>query len=601
MPRVQVAPDDIQRFAQCKPYSAIEEFSWNGLDAGGTRVEVAFQKRVAGDVLEVIDAIEIRDFGEGVPLSRLEASFGNVGGSIKATNRLTPEGRLRHGQFGRGRFTFLVLGSRATWTTTYRDNGTLWTYEITVDRSTPEYYEHTEPVAVTSGSTGTILRITKLSDGVKVLLGETTLKHLHKQLAFYLVGYPDVQVTYDGAPFDVRTAVERTKQFTLPGSSPGDPSSELVVIEWKPGTRADTSQLVLCDQRRFAVSEVPADVPLKDINASAYVMSPAIGELHQSGGLGMGELNQSVASLAKTARKKLRTYVRLRLSERSESIVKQWQEERIYPYKGEPDGFAERVERQVFDMLAFQIHQFHPPFQKATRQTRHLTLQLVRQALESKPTALQRIISEVLRLPKKRQEQMALLIERTGLDALIEANSTVLERLDTIEAFRHILCSKEWKAKLRERTQLHRLLVHELWLFGEEYTLDTDDEPLRKVLEAHISHLGRTELAPTVDPSTIDIEAKIPDLMLSRRIRRDGELVEHLVVELKNPRIKAEEEQVTQIEKVARLVSESDDFSKDPARVKWTFVLLVNEPGKYGSLRLKNPVPPGGGLVVEQL
>ena len=169
MPRVQVAPDDIQRFAQCKPYSAIEEFIWNGLDAGGTRVEVAFQKRVAGDVLEVIDAIEIRDFGEGVPLSRLEASFGNVGGSLKATNRLTPEGRLRHGQFGRGRFTFLVLGSRATWTTTYRDNGTLWTYEITVDRSTPEYYEHTEPVAVTSGSTGTILRITQLSDGVKVL------------------------------------------------------------------------------------------------------------------------------------------------------------------------------------------------------------------------------------------------------------------------------------------------------------------------------------------------------------------------------------------------------------------------------------------------
>jgi hypothetical protein len=189
---------------------------------------------------------------------------------------------------------------------------------------------------------------------------------------------------------------------------------------------------------------------------------------------------------------------------------------------------------------------------------------------------------------------MALLIERTGLNALIEANSTVLERLDTIEAFRHILCNKDWKVKLQERTQLHRLLVHELWLFGEEYTLDTDDEPLRKVLEAHISHLGRDELAPAIDPSTIDIEEKIPDLMLSRRIRRDRELVEHLVVELKNPRVKAEEKEVTQIEKVARLVSRSDEFSKNPAQVKWTFILLVNELGEYGSDRLKNYDSSGG-------
>lgn len=595
MPRVRVAHDDIERFALCKPCAAIEEIIWNGLDAGGTRVDVTFQKRVVGDALEVVDAIEVRDFGAGIPHSEIDEDFGSVGGSTKTTNRMTPEGRVRHGQFGRGRFTFLVLGNRAVWTTTYLENGKMWTYDIVISRSHPEEYEFSSPVEVAIGQTGTTVRIDDLLDAAKELLNESTLKHLHKQLAFYLVSYPDVDVTYDGAKFDVRDAVERTKKIELSPSGPNPLSADLVIIEWASGTRAETSKLVLCDQRRFAVSEIPSDVSLKEINATAYLTSKAIGDLHQSGGLGMGELNQSLADLAKLARQKLRGYVRRRLAEQSENLIKQWQDEKIYPYKNEPNGFAERAERQVFDVLAFQIHQFHRPFRKGTREAKQLTLELVRQALESKPTALHRILAEVLRLPKKRQQQMADLIERTGLDALIEANSVVLDRLDTIEAFRHILFNKDWRAKLRERTQLHRLLVHELWLFGEEYELDTDDEALRKVLEAHINLLNRNDLASDVDPDTIDIEEKIPDLMLTRRIKRGRELFEHLVIELKNPRVKAETPQVSQIEEVARLVSNSKEFSNNSERVKWTFILVVNELGEHGKFRLEG-ASLGGGL-----
>ena len=192
-------------------------------------------------------------------------------------------------------------------------------------------------------------------------------------------------------------------------------SADLIIIEWSTGTRAETSKLVLCDQRGFAVSEIPSDISLKQINATAYLTSKAIGDLHQSGGLGMGELNQSLADLAKMARQKLRAYVRRRLADQSKNLIKQWQDEKIYPYKNEPNGFAELTERQVFDVLAFQIHQFHRPFRNGTRQAKQLTLELVKQALESKPTALQKILAEVLRLPKKRQEQMANLIDRTGI------------------------------------------------------------------------------------------------------------------------------------------------------------------------------------------
>jgi hypothetical protein len=59
--------------------------------------------------------------------------------------------------------------------------------------------------------------------------------------------------------------------------------------------------------------------------------------------------------------------------------------------------------------------------------------------------------------------------------------------------------------------------------------------------------------------------------------------------------VKAEEDQVTQIEKVARLVSSSEDFSKNSDRVKWTFILVVNELGEHAKFRLEG-ASPGGGL-----
>ena len=217
MPRVNVAPDDIERFAQCKPAAAIEELIWNGLDSGGTQINIAFEKREAGDVLQVIDAITITDFGEGIPFSALKESFGHVGGSTKASNRFTPEGRVRHGRFGRGRFTFLVLGSLATWKTTYQDSGKFWTYSITVNRDRPDFYDKSVPVESDSEETGTTLRISKLTEGARTLLTSSTVNHLLRQLACYLFMYPNVEVTFDGAMLDVKASYDRAKQMRITG------------------------------------------------------------------------------------------------------------------------------------------------------------------------------------------------------------------------------------------------------------------------------------------------------------------------------------------------------------------------------------------------
>jgi hypothetical protein len=79
-----------------------------------------------------------------------------------------------------------------------------------------------------------------------------------------------------------------------------------------------------------------------------------------------------------------------------------------------------------------------------------------------------------------------------------------------------LLFDKQYKKRLLERSQLHRVLVNELWVFGEQYVLGLDDESLKTLLNSHLKLLGRKALAGNV--RDINGENAIPDLMLSGRM-----------------------------------------------------------------------------------
>ena len=221
-----------------------------------------------------------------------------------------------------------------------------------------------------------------------------------------------------------------------------------------------------------------------------------------------------------------------------------------------------------------QVHEQHPSFEKADLENKRLTLALIRQALESSPARLTKILREVVDLSEEDQEAFADLLERAPLTKLIRAGQLVANRLDTIHAFEHILFDEDWKKRLLERTQLHRLLVHELWILGEEYTLGADDDGLREVLNKHLHIMDREQLAPEVDVKLIDNTDGVPDLMLYRRRKVDRDHFEHLVVELKRPKRTLNQDDTSQIKKYAFSVARDHRF--DTTKCSWEFVLLGN-------------------------
>lgn len=127
-----------------------------------------------------------------------------------------------------------------------------------------------------------------------------------------------------------------------------------------------------------------------------------------------------------------------------------------------------------------------------------------------------------------------------------------------------------------ERQQLHRMLANgRTWIFGEQYTLAVDDKGLTKVLEAHRALLS--DDTPISRPVTdLDGHTRIVDLMLSKATHF-ADRRQHLVVELKRPRLKLSQTELGQITNYAVAVSRDDRF-KTPD-VSWDFWLLGDDTG----------------------
>ncbi len=575
---VRLTHDHIARQARCTPERAIEEAIWNALDAGGQEVEVVFEL----DKLSTCKAIEVRDHGIGIPISLVDQAFGTIGESPKAAQRQTPEGRALHGNEGRGRFKSLVIGKRATWTTRYEEDAKIWQYSIAIERLDESSYSISalEPAGTTE--TGTTLRVEGLEDNVGLLRSREVRDGLTGRLALYLKSYPDVVVIYDGKRIDPSCIIARQELRRIDAPEGQTEVAELEIIEWKQEMGA--KRLFVCDPRGFVWHEMLAGVHAPGLNLTAYLKCGQARDWHETGQFGLAEMDPIISAYVDTAKDHLRDYRRNRLGEQARDVVEQWKKDKVYPYPDDaPKDLIERAERQVFDIVASRVHEYHEPLRGGDPSSKKLTLSLVKQALETNPTSLRKILENALSLPKEKQDELADLLEITNFDAIIEAARTVTQRLDVIHGFETLIFDDDWRKRLRERTQLHRLLVHELWVFGEEYTLDSDDDPWKHVLKQHIAKLGRESVAEDVDIGEIDGIDKIPDLLLSRRFIRGKDMFENLVIELKRPSVKIGGTEIMQIEQYANLVARESIFDK--RRVRWTFMVVGREFDDHGEMR----------------
>jgi len=556
--RVQVERDYLARLASSrKPSNAVAELLWNAVDADATRVDVDYRDNGLG----VIERVTVADDGDGMPYEVAIESFSRLGGSWKQTAIKTKrEGRMLHGKAGLGRFRAFALGKRIEWSTTFRKSKkALASFSIVGNKDHSTFNVSDEAAAPDGVSTGTTVTIDNCDITFDALDSRGVLQELTELFALYLRQYPNVVLVHGGRKIDPSAAEDRREELPFAPMKIRDReiTAKLTVVEWKANA---SKSLVFCDESGFALGERQGVIHAPGLNFTAYLQSGYIRELQQKNLLELDELSDDVRPLVESAKTALRTYARRRQAERAETAVTDWKREEVYPYLGEPTSPVETAERQVFDIVAINVSAYLPDFDKTAQKQKRLAFRLLRQALEDSPESVQTILTDVLNLPREKQEDLAKLLKKTSLSAIIQASKTIADRLNFLRGLELLLFDPLSKETLLERKQLHRILAPNTWIFGEAFHLTVDDESLNEVLARHRESLGSVtdENAPVLRD---DGSKGIVDLMLSCRVPLPhAEEREHLVIELKRPSKKVDLQVTTQIESYAMAVATDERF-----------------------------------------
>ena len=576
---VEVHADFIERQAKAKPVPAVAEFIWNGLDADATRVNVRLEYGDLG-----MKKIVVRDNGQGIPYEEAPNLFTRLGGSWKKPGgRTKTKNRMLHGYEGRGRFKAFALGRVADWRVTYRTDTGLRGYDITMFEDNIREVRITDEEEVAAGESGVEIEISELHREYRSLDPDNAVQELAEIFALYLKDYRDVSIFYEGQRVDPGAVIAATRSATLREIDDDGVTYpvELEIIEWRTVT---TRALYLCTEQGFPLSKVSTRFHIGEFHFSAYLKSSFITKLHGEVQLDLAEMNPLLNDCIEEAQQTIKTYFRERAAERARTVVEEWKAEHIYPFEGEAASPLEDAERKVFDILAVTTSDYMPEFQNAPPKKKAFDLRMLRTAIEKSPQELQIIMNEVLGLPKRKQEELASLLQEASLSSIINAAKIVADRLKFISGLELILFDKDMKNRLKERSQLHQILADNTWLFGEEYNLSVSDRSLTEVLRTHRQLLCNDTVIDR-PVKHISKERGIVDLMLSRALRRHrADELEHLVVELKAPRVPIGKDEVNQIEEYAFSVMEDERFKRN--NVRWTFWVISDDMDGFAEKRI---------------
>ena len=591
--RLKLTPqaDFIQRMAQASPIDAVEELIWNGLDERAKSVTVQLKKTALDDIKEVT----ITDNGNSLPFEHAEEAFSSLGNSRKQ-NRVLEHGQTQHGRLGQGRHKAFSLGQQVIWKFTYqRQSGEKYCYSVEGTAGVNEPFYLTDEVsAKADAAIGCVVTIKKITRKLITLLHPKTHRELTGRLAHFLLANASQTVIFDGKPIRPKDVIASTRRIRTHVVIEGDKGFPVTIqlVEWTAGyTNRDA---FLCGNSGIPLHRLADSFLSSSDERSVFIKSPLFDQWHDENLLQSieGSTDSDRKSVIQTIKKSVRKDHQKHRAKNAQDMLSRLREEGSYPYRREPVTEIETIERNVFDVCAINIGRHMPNFEDGMDVvSRKLMLRMIREAISQNPSTVGKIIREVCKLPSADAKKFSDLLDDIPLTKLVDAAHRVAQRLEFLKAFKSIIYLDDFEEKIRERTQLQRILADNLWLFGEEYAMGTDDQDIQCVLEKHISLLKRDSIQPEMSEKEVasllkqlkrnskgkeESLSRIPDFMIWKQFKeRRADEYEFLVIEIKRPGVPIGHDEHRQIEAYARAVMNSGFANKEKS--SWVFIVVSDE------------------------
>ncbi len=174
---------------------------------------------------------------------------------------------------------------------------------------------------------------------------------------------------------------------------------------------------------------------------------------------------------------------------------------------------------------------------------------------------------------------------------MVHFASVVADKTEFLE-FLHELTYGKLSKHLKERSQLHKIVEDELWLFGENYNGTPklwSDKKIGNILkELRIKYFN---YEPTKDDENlIEFDESglndITDLFFFNEKITDTDVKEIMVVELKSPKCAISKKELNQIDDYAFTIEQHSALPNE--KVKYKLILISSRLTKYAKSQVKS-------------
>jgi hypothetical protein len=271
---------------------------------------------------------------------------------------------------------------------------------------------------------------------------------------------------------------------------------------------------------------------------------------------------------------------------RFEKFIARLEKDEAYPRNFESP--MDQSRELLFQKIAYVAEDEYKLMDQKNEHMRGLFYSLIDKALAN--GHVKEVFTKVVRLSDPNMQRFHQLLQQTELENVIAFSSTVANKLQFID-FLHELTYGDIATVLLERSQLHKIIEKELWIFGEAYNGSPhlwSDKKIGNILEELRNKLF--DYPPTMEdenliPNISGLD-NITDLFFFNEKVLDNEDKEIMVVELKSPRCAIGKKELQQIDEYAFTVENYPGLPREHTRYK--FVLISSRLTQYTRSKLKS-------------
>lgn len=305
--------------------------------------------------------------------------------------------------------------------------------------------------------------------------------------------------------------------------------------------------------------------------------------------------NIDLDSLGDEEIKKLKDFIKDTINDffkannkRFEKFIAELEKDATYPASF--DAPMSKSRELLFQKIAYIVEDEYKLLEQKNDRIRGLFYSLIDKALAN--GHVEEIFTRVISLTNTSMQKFHQLLEKTELENVITFSSVVANKLEFLE-FLHELTYGDLSGILRERSQLHKIIEKELWLFGEAYNGCQhlwSDKKIGNILgdlrSSYFDYQPSKEDGNLIEGENMEGLDKITDLFFYNEKILDNEDREIMVVELKSPRCAIGKKELQQIDDYAFTVESFAGLPKENIRYK--FILISSRLTAYAKSKLKS-------------